>query len=244
MQEKTKSKIKIGCCGFPESKERYFQEFTVVEIQQTFYQPPKLETLQKWRQLAPESFEFTLKAWQLITHLPSSPTYRRLTDTVPEVKKSVYGFFKPTDEVFAAWEQTLQCAIALKATKIIFQCPASFQQNDINIQNMGHFFQHIDRTGLALLWEPRGNWQNETIKSICENLNLVHCVDPFVNLAQAGLFEYFRLHGIGGYRYQYTHQDRERLVQFCQGEQQVYCMFNNVNMLQDARLFLKSLKSE
>lgn len=109
---------------------------------------------------------------------------------------------------------------------------------------MEHFFQHIDRAGFILLWEPRGNWQNETIKSICENLNLVHCVDPFVNSAQAGLIEYFRLHGIGGYRYQYTHQDRERLVQFCQGEQQVYCMFNNVNMLQDARLFLKSLKSE
>jgi len=34
-------KIKIGCCGFPTSKEKYYKDFKAVEIQKTFYQPPQ-----------------------------------------------------------------------------------------------------------------------------------------------------------------------------------------------------------
>ena len=70
--------IKVGCCGFSMAQQDYFQRYHLIEIQQTFYQPPQLRTAEKWRASAPRQFEFTLKAWQLITHEPSSPTYRRL----------------------------------------------------------------------------------------------------------------------------------------------------------------------
>ncbi|NIN51751.1 MAG: DUF72 domain-containing protein, partial [Nitrososphaeria archaeon] len=69
--------VKVGCCGFPGSRKGYFNDFNLVEIQQTFYKMPRLETAQRWRQEAPNEFEFTLKAWQLITHPPTSPTYRK-----------------------------------------------------------------------------------------------------------------------------------------------------------------------
>ena len=32
---------RVGCCGFPISLRRYAEEFSVVEVQQTFYQPPR-----------------------------------------------------------------------------------------------------------------------------------------------------------------------------------------------------------
>jgi uncharacterized protein YecE (DUF72 family) len=96
--------IKIGCCGFPVAKGKYHRNFDVVEIQQTFYQPPEEKTVLKWREQAPSGFEFTLKAWQLITHELSSPTYRRLRLKIPESKKKNYSFFKPTDEVLEAWK--------------------------------------------------------------------------------------------------------------------------------------------
>jgi uncharacterized protein YecE (DUF72 family) len=60
--------IKIGCCGFPVAQARYARHFPVVEVQQTFYQVPSLATLAGWRERLPSDFEFTLKAWQLITH--------------------------------------------------------------------------------------------------------------------------------------------------------------------------------
>jgi len=67
------SQIKAGCCGLPQGKEKCFQQFKLVEIQQTFYRPPSIRTVKKWREDAPPNFEFSLKAWQLITHLPLSP---------------------------------------------------------------------------------------------------------------------------------------------------------------------------
>jgi len=110
-----KADIKIGTCGFQMTKEEYALNFSAVEVQQTFYQPPQIKTLEKWRELVPADFEFTLKAWQLITHEVKSPTYRRLKRKLSEKEITEAGYFKPTEIVREAWETTLQCAEALKA---------------------------------------------------------------------------------------------------------------------------------
>jgi len=55
--------VKVGCCGFSGGMRNYFGHFRLVEVQQTFYKLPKLETALKWRSQAPADFEFTLKAW-------------------------------------------------------------------------------------------------------------------------------------------------------------------------------------
>jgi uncharacterized protein YecE (DUF72 family) len=75
MQAAARARIRVGCCGFALAQPRYFRTFRLLEVRQTFYQPPRLATLQRWRQQAPPGFEFTLKAWQLITHEPTSPTF-------------------------------------------------------------------------------------------------------------------------------------------------------------------------
>ncbi|MEM2991413.1 MAG: DUF72 domain-containing protein, partial [Halobacteria archaeon] len=42
-------KLKIGCCGFPKSKKLYYQHFSTVELQNTFYSLPKLEFVERWK---------------------------------------------------------------------------------------------------------------------------------------------------------------------------------------------------
>jgi hypothetical protein len=69
--------IRLGMCGFTIGTAEYYRQFPVVEVQHTFYDPPPLPTLERWRTEAPEGFEFTMKAWQVITHLGTSSTYRR-----------------------------------------------------------------------------------------------------------------------------------------------------------------------
>ena len=69
-------RVKVGCCGFPRGMKDYFSHFRLVEVQQTLYKMPKLETALRWRQQAPSDFNFTVKAWQLITHPATRPTYR------------------------------------------------------------------------------------------------------------------------------------------------------------------------
>ncbi len=230
--------IKVGCCGFGESMQHYFNEFKLVEVQKTFYQPPRLETAVKWREMAPEDFEFTVKAWQLITHEPASPTYRRMSKKIAEEDKTKYGAFKPTDEVFAAWEQTKEVARALAARIIIFQCPARFAPSEENIANMHKFFTSIDRQDFTFCWEPRGEWPQETILHLCQELDLVHCVDPFKQQSLYGSIRYYRLHGVTGYRYKFNALDLKLLLDKCDADRVNYVLFNNVSMLEDARRFL------
>jgi uncharacterized protein YecE (DUF72 family) len=157
---------RVGCCGFPLARRRYFETFRLVEVQQTFYQPPRLETLARWREAAPAGFEITLKAWQLITHEPSSPTYRRLKQPIPEAKRGRYGSFRPTKEVMDAWRATLAAAEALDATAIVFQCPASFTPTTEHIANLRRFFESVggDAHPRLLAWEPRGEWPRDAVE--------------------------------------------------------------------------------
>ncbi|HEC57406.1 MAG TPA: DUF72 domain-containing protein [Candidatus Syntrophoarchaeum butanivorans] len=233
--------IKVGCCGFPSGMKRYFDKFRLVEVQKTFYNPPRIETARRWRAQAPEKFEFTLKAWQLITHDPKSPTYRKAGIKVEKGREERYGFFRNTREVFDAWERTKEMAEALGSKIILFQCPASFKEEKENIENIKGFFSSIDRN-FIFVWEPRGEWSMKTVADLCEELGLLHCTDPFVGdpatLSGTG---YLRLHGKGRkrYDYDYTREDLSLLLDKIEmyGAEKVYVLFNNIQMEKNALEF-------
>lgn len=232
--------VHVGCCGFPVARKSYYKTFKTVEIQQSFYQLPRAETAERWRLEAPRDFSFTLKAWQLITHEPTSPTYRRLRFKIASGKERHYGSFKPTEEVFAAWEATRRFALGLRAEMVLFQCPASFAPLERNKKNMARFFRGLRRDGLTLIWEPRGRWEDKEIMELCGELDLVHGVDPLKRPPLYGRLRYFRLHGMAGYRSRYDKRDLQRLREMCHGE--VYCFFNNSFMFEDAKRFLRLLR--
>jgi uncharacterized protein YecE (DUF72 family) len=98
-----------------------------------------------------------MKAWQLITHTPTSPTYRRLATAVSPQEQDLYGSFRPTEQVALAWELTREIASILGAHVIVFQCPKSFLPTRENTRNLTTFFHEIDRDGRTLAWEPRGD---------------------------------------------------------------------------------------
>jgi len=231
--------VKVGCCGFPTNKKEYFKKFSLVEIQSTFYEiPARIETVKKWREEAPRDFEFTIKAFQVITHDSKSPTYKRLKRKFGNPKN--YGFFKNTKEVFDAWEMTREVAKALNSKIIVFQSPASFRPEKENIDNFRRFFKKIKEKNFISVWEPRGNWPEDLIRGLCKELNLVHCVDPFKQKPLFGKINYFRLHGKPGYnlRYEYTEKDLKELLKFCDKKEN-YVLFNNLSMAKDAFRFQK-----
>jgi len=235
----SKRDIRVGCCGFAAARQRYFKTLSLVEVQQTFHDPPQVKTAEKWRQEAPEGFEFAVKAWQLITHPATSPTYRRLRRPLTESDKAKVGNFQVTGPVLEAWKATLAVVRALDARVVLFQCPASFKPTDANFGNMRKFFTTIERGDLRLAWEPRGKWDASTVRSLCDELRLIHCVDPFVNQPITAGTRYFRLHGIGGYRYRFTDDDLGRLRPMCPAGETCYVLFNNMTMFEDARRFLR-----
>lgn len=239
-----KNKTKIGTCGFRTNKIEYAESFSCVEIQQTFYQPPQIKTLEKWRAEMPPDFEFAVKAWQLITHAAKSPTYKRLKINLTETESEEAGYFKPTAIVRTAWEMTLACAAALKAKTILFQCPASFKPYEENIENLENFFSNIKRNKLNFAWEPRGaGWTNEIVKKICERHNLWHAVDPFDKQTVTPEKCYYRLHGRTGWRYKYETDELEELVSLVPKNKGAYVFFNNIEMNADALRFQEMNKN-
>jgi len=245
--------IKVGCCGFPGGMKKYFEEFNLVEVQKTFYKPPRLNTLEKWRKNAPHDFEFAVKAWQLITHPASSPTYKKAGIEISEKHKDKYGFFKPTNEVFEAWETTKNVCEILKSKICIMQTPAKFKPSEENLKNMTEFFNSIDRGNIVIGWEPRGkDWTPDIVKEICEKLNLIHVIDPFAQDPQHFVenIAYFRLHGAPPgkkmYRYKYSTKDFEYLFSKAKTlpVEKVYILFNNLYMGEDAKKFKDFLKKE
>ncbi len=238
------NEIKVGCCGFPIKKEVYFKTFNLVELQNTFYDPD-IDSLKKLKENAKninKKFEFIIKAFQVITHEATSPTYRKMKKEFG--KKENFGYFKNTEEVFLAWDLMRNIADLLEAKVILFQTPPSFKEKNENIENIRNFFSSIKRDSLILVWEPRGDWHEETLYRISNELNLVICNDPFKGKT-FGEINYFRLHGKPNYnlRYSYTINDLEYIKKAC-NKKLNYVLFNNFDMFKNAKELISILKSD
>jgi Uncharacterized conserved protein len=239
----------VGCCGWCLGRQRYYTSFDVVELQETFYDMPDEDKLRSLRGEAPEGFRFTMKAWQAVTHPPGSPTWRRARRKVPEELAGRYGNLRTTKENLEAWEIVASAARALRAALVVVQTPPSFGASEENARQARDFFEAVRTRDFLIGWEPRGSWLRspELIERVIGSLDgIVHVVDPFrVWPAVEREVVYFRLHGIGrgevNYKYRYTDQDLEALCskvrRALQASRDVYVMFNNVYMRDDAARF-------
>jgi uncharacterized protein YecE (DUF72 family) len=223
----------------------YALHFPVVEVQSTFYEPPRDAVMQKWLAGTPSSLEYTMKVWQLVTHPANSPTYRRMKRALDE--QDAPGFFRDSPSVDEGWRRSVECANLLSATAMLFQCPASFRPDPENVRRMRSFFERIDRPHARLLWEPRGaDWvaQRELALSLCRDLDLVCVLDPFVTPPEPGKAVYWRLHGIGNARHSYTEAELlqlRRMLLDAEPAGTAYVLFNNLPRIGDAQRFSRIL---
>jgi len=108
---------------------------------------------------------------------------------------------------------------------------------------MRKFFQSLARDDLLFVWEPRGQWSDETIISLCQELGLIHCVDRLQRAPLYGTTNYFRLHGGPSYRHRYSNEELEHLRQMIANKES-YVLFNNITMYDDALRFANLLQRE
>lgn len=224
--------IKVGCCGFAASMKRYFEAFELVELNRTFYEYPRLDTVEGWREKAPEAFEFTVKAHQDITHKAK---------------------MRLDDDCVKAFEYMRQICKILKARILLFQTPGSLRPE--RLSEAEKFFRGVDRENLTLVWETRGSeWEKpevyEGLSRVLRSLDVVHVTDPFRVLpAYTGHIAYFRLHGLGEelYYYQFTDGELRRLGEIAKKFEAegkvVYVLFNNLSMFEDGLRFMRYLAS-
>jgi len=241
--------VKVGTCGFPISRKKYFSEFKVVELNNIFYDIPSEEWVRKIRNGAPKDFEFTFKAFQGITHDTKSPTWKKSKIDYKKLEGKV-GNLKPTKEVFEFWDKMINIAKILESKIIILQLPQSFTDNEENIKNAYEFFNSIKRE-IKIAIELRG-WSKENIKKICKEFDLIEITDLRIEkpvyVSKTG---YYRLHGdYKGkriiYKYRYTDEDLKNILKNLLEikNEEAYVMFNNVYMYNDAKRFLELLKCQ
>jgi uncharacterized protein YecE (DUF72 family) len=126
----------------------------------------------------------------------------------------------------------------------LFQCPASFKPYTENISNLKEFFSKIKRGKLNLVWEPRGDWNDKTIKELCDELDLWHVVDPFEKTTVTPDRRYYRLHGRDGWRYKYEEDELEELAALMPKNKPSYVFFNNIYMTEDALKFKEIIEEK
>jgi uncharacterized protein YecE (DUF72 family) len=233
---------RIGCSGFSESRTKYFRKFNMVEFSQSFIDLPQPRSAARWRQEAPPAFEFTMTAWQLITHPATSPTYQKIKEVLKSRRTKNYGLFQLTSEVLAAWERTVEVARALGARCILFLCPAEFVPEKTHIDNLTKFFGSIERGGLRMVWEPRARWPEDLVVSLCRDLDLVHCTDPFEHPPLTRSPLYVRLHGRHRPDGALTDGDFESLARLVKPSPQAYVVFANPAAWTDADRFRKMVQ--
>jgi uncharacterized protein YecE (DUF72 family) len=217
--------IKIGCCGYPVAKSKYRKELSLVELNSTFYRYPKPSTVVKWREEAPKIFEFTVKAHQDISH--------RFRLNLTKSRES-FGKMK-------------EVCRKLQAHILLVQTPASFRPD--RMHEAESFFRNAERDNLIVVWETRGSiWEEaETralLRTLLEELDVPHVTDLFRSMpVYAADVAYLRLHGHGErmYYYQYKNEELEELYRKTRrldtASRQVYVLFNNLSMFEDAKRF-------
>lgn len=218
--------MKVGCCGFRVGMARYFQALKVVELNSTFYRYPDPRLVEKWREAAPDTFEFTVKAHQDITHRLRLETGKECLDALERMKQA--------------------CSI-LRSTVMLIQTPASFTPTEENLSRATEFFRGADRGDLAMVWETRGgSWNTPVVRkrlaSLLKEVDVSHVTDPLLidPAHTTPRIAYLRLHGLGErmYYYQFTDRELQRILakakEIGKASENTYVLFNNLSMFEDA----------
>ena len=153
-----------------------------------------------------------------------------------------------------AFEQMKEICKALKARILLIQTPGSFRPD--KMKDAHEFLDKIPREGLVVVWETRGSsWDEpvtrEKLVKTLQELDVPHVTDPFRAMpTYTGDVAYFRLHGLGErmYYYQYVDEELRRLHEFvkpieAEGKE-VYVLFNNLSMFDDALRFMRYLETK
>lgn len=137
---------------------------------------------------------------------------------------------------------------------VVVQTPPSFGCTDEHESNLRELLDTVDRGGLTVAWEPRGDWPDhpDRVAAVCDDLDLVCVVDVMRDDPVADHdVAYTRLHGMNedpyDYAYDYTDAELDELageLECLAGDhERVYCLFNNDEMDANATALAERLRA-
>ena len=164
----------------------YFERFDTVEINNSFYMLPKIETLSSWRDATPKSFEFAIKASRFLTH------NKKLKDP-----QNALDNFLPRAE-----------ALEKKLGPILFQLPPKWR---INVERLSEFLDALPKYHRYTFEFREPSWLTQAVYDLLRRHNAAFCIYELAGfhspIEVTADWTYIRLHGPGG-KYQGSYSDK------------------------------------
>lgn len=199
--------------------ESYSKIFNFVEVNNTFYQHPAAETVERWRRVVPKEFSFSVRVHRDLTHKIG---------------------LRPVDEAYEAFYRTKAIADILQTPFLVLETPASYEAD----RGVRDFFSGLNLKGVKLVWEYRAT-MHEDVANLMRDFGVIQSVDlsrqkPSFNMDVA----YSRLFGKGQQNiYQFTDSELLEIQQNAEetGSRKVFMAFHGLRMNTDALRFQQHL---
>lgn len=141
-----------------DSLSAYSKAFDFVEVNSTFYEYPRIQTVRSWKRRVPRNFEFTVRCHQDVV--------RR-------------NGFEPSDANVACLERMLDVCEALKASILHIQVPQEMKLEGKKMMGVRDLLKSVSLGHVRIALEI-GRGQPGTLDSdiaaIMQDLNMIHCV--------------------------------------------------------------------
>jgi len=201
------------------SLKAYSELFNFVEVNYTFYEYPNTRLVEAWRKTVPESFTFSIRCHQDLTHNIG---------------------FVPTSQAYEIFYQMRSYCDTLRSPYLILETPAKYIITQESAKNARDFFSSLNLNGLTIVWEYRAHI-TQTVIDLMENFGIIQCVDlskqyPSYDLDVA----YSRLFGKGQHNiYQFTDDELAEIDQKAQETKSktVILCYHGARMNTDAARF-------
>ena len=224
---KTNVDIRIGTSGWhyndwaekfyparlPRSKwlEHYADIFDTVEINNTFYQLPKQQTIKKWYQQVPKNFTYSVKANRYITHIKrlkqTAEPLERFSDTVSLLKE--------------------------KLGPILYQLPPSLHKDTKLLEG---FLKLLPEDEISIFEFRHKSWFSQDTLELLDEFRCGFCIHDMPGIVSprevTGRIIYIRFHGpTGRYAGNYSKAALKTWAQWIKKNSKkvsaVYVYFNN-----------------
>jgi uncharacterized protein YecE (DUF72 family) len=218
--------FRIGCSGWqyrhwrhrfypadlPASRwlEYYASRFDTVEINNSFYRLPELETFRQWRRRAPSSFLYAVKASRYLTHM------KKLKEPAAPLAR----FFSRAR------------GLGKHLGPVLYQLPPHWGRN---LERLEDFLRQLPKGRRHAVEFRDASWYVDETMVLLNKYRAALCVHDMAGSAtgqcEAGPFVYLRMHGPERYGGAYPDDVLQRWAEWCVDRHRrgasVYAYFNN-----------------
>ena len=190
----------------------YSEQVDTVELNNSFYKLPAIETFREWGASAPGNFLFAVKASRFITHNLKLKNPQNALDNI----------------------LTRAEALGKKLGPMLFQLPPKWRRN---AERLDEFLDALPKYHRYTFEFREPSWHHEEVYAVLRRHNVAYCIHEIAgfqtDLHITADFTYVRLHGPGRGKYEGSYTDPQlqrwanQIHQWSETLKAIYIYFDN-----------------